>query len=198
MCFAELPLATELNECMQMNTQVAKWCAVLEITGQANESTVKAAYRRQMLRWHPDRHHGDPGIYAVAEQRAKVINRAYECLTEILEEKGSLDPIDRRPGSSAKTSTAESQTEPRHVYRQRPFQPGFPDKSVFEVFVKSSNILSIGYSMGTCILYIKFRDGAIYRYFDVPQTTFDLLLNANSHGSYAHRSVYCRFRSERY
>ena len=68
---------------------------------------------------------------------------------------------------------------------------------MFEVFVKSSNILSVGYSRETRILYIKFHDGTVYRYFGVQQGTFDELLGASSHGSYAHGNIYNRFRYER-
>jgi hypothetical protein len=180
-----------------MESSVAGWCAELDLVGVVDETTVKSAYRRQMLTWHPDRHHGDPAKHAQAEQKAKAINLAYEHLTEALEVRSPLGHAGPRPVGSEGARTWTSGPAPQHVYRKRAFTPGFPDPAVFEVFVKSSNILSVGYSVSARVLYIKFFDGGSYRYFDVPEATFADLLNASSHGSFAHRNIYNRFRYEK-
>ncbi|MBN1332065.1 KTSC domain-containing protein [Candidatus Dojkabacteria bacterium] len=53
--------------------------------------------------------------------------------------------------------------------------------------VNSSNIASVGYDAGT--LEIEFNSGSIYQYFDVPETVFDEIMEASSHGQYLNRHV---------
>jgi curved DNA-binding protein CbpA len=176
-----------------MHATTLAWCKVLGLVGEVSEATVKAAYRREMKVWHPDRHHGDPALYAAAEQRAKDLNNAYECLTEELEDMATLGLSPEK----ATTSSYSPRSTPRHTYNKRSFTPGFPGSSVTEVFVKSSNILSVGYDSLRKTLYIKFHDGSVYEYYDVPHSMFDQLIDANSHGSFAHRYIYSRFRQKR-
>lgn len=177
-----------------MDQNVIKCCGLLELVGAINKATVKAAYRRQMMMWHPDRHQGDPVAHAQAECQAKLINNAYECLTEALEQ----GPVGSVGAPVSKTTAgAGGWDRPRHVYHRKPFKPGFPDRAVFEVFIKSSNIVSAGYSPPSQTMYIKFQDGAIYRYFDVPTSVFESFLSARSHGGFAHKKLYSVYRHER-
>lgn len=55
--------------------------------------------------------------------------------------------------------------------------------------VTSSNIRSIGYDPSTQTLEVEFLNGGIYQYSDVPQSTFDGLMAASSHGSYFDKYV---------
>lgn len=50
--------------------------------------------------------------------------------------------------------------------------------------IDSSNIVSIGYNEGSSTLEIEFHSGAVYQYFDVPESTFEELMGAGSHGRY--------------
>ncbi len=50
--------------------------------------------------------------------------------------------------------------------------------------VSSSNLRSVGYDATTQTLEIEFHSGGIYQYFDVPQSVYDALMAASSHGSY--------------
>lgn len=50
--------------------------------------------------------------------------------------------------------------------------------------VKSSNLASIGYDPINQILEVEFKKGGIYQYFEVPESVFEELMNANSHGVY--------------
>lgn len=52
--------------------------------------------------------------------------------------------------------------------------------------VDSSIISSIGYDKSNELVYVKFNNGSLYEYKDVPQDMFDNLLNAPSIGSYLH------------
>ena len=51
-------------------------------------------------------------------------------------------------------------------------------------YVSSSNIASIGYDFDNMILEVEFLSGAVYQYFDVPQSIYDGLMAADSHGKY--------------
>lgn len=48
--------------------------------------------------------------------------------------------------------------------------------------VSSSNINSIGYEGTT--LYVLFKSGGLYEYYNVPQHVYDSLMSAGSHGSF--------------
>ena len=89
-----------------------------------------------------------------------------------------------------------------YTYEGKSFATGFPDPDVFEVFVKSSHIVSIGYAKSQRVLYVKFfRRGSrrcdVYRYFDVPEEVFNAFMEAESKGEYAHRAIYNRYPYER-
>jgi hypothetical protein len=62
--------------------------------------------------------------------------------------------------------------------------------------VESSLLASISYSIHAS-LDLRFRSGACYRYFAVPQSVFDELLAAPSKGAYFNRNVRGRFRYQR-
>lgn len=51
---------------------------LLEVQRAADEATLKAAYRRAAMKWHPDRNPGD----AQAEARFKAVNEAWEVLKD--------------------------------------------------------------------------------------------------------------------
>lgn len=50
--------------------------------------------------------------------------------------------------------------------------------------VSSSNLESIGYDYSNEILEIEFKNSSVYQYFDVPESIFNELMNASSHGVY--------------
>ncbi|KDD73538.1 hypothetical protein H632_c2074p0, partial [Helicosporidium sp. ATCC 50920] len=52
---------------------------VLEIERSADEGTIRTAYRKLALRWHPDKNQADR---ALAEERFKDIQNAYEILCD--------------------------------------------------------------------------------------------------------------------
>jgi len=60
--------------------------------------------------------------------------------------------------------------------------------------VISSNIKSIGFDPEDKILEIEFHDGGIYQYFDVPQTIYNDLITAKSHGSFFHKHIKNNYR----
>lgn len=50
--------------------------------------------------------------------------------------------------------------------------------------VESSNLASVGYDAENKILEVEFKHGGVYQYFDVPESVYEELMNADSHGKY--------------
>jgi len=75
-----------------------------------------------------------------------------------------------------------------HCFRNKSGQPN-EKLAVEHVHVDSSNISSIGYEPQKQILEVKFRDGSVYQYFEVPAYLHEGLMNASSHGKYLHRYI---------
>ena len=122
-----------------------------------------------------------------ASERAKAINAAHEYLSELLE----LGPLPQA------NSTTQQPYRTKHTYNRHPFAPGFVDPNVFEVFIKSSYIISTGYSRANRVLYIKFSKSGTYCYSDVPETVFTAFLSAESHGKFAQQFICHRYRYTR-
>jgi hypothetical protein len=56
-------------------------------------------------------------------------------------------------------------------------------------YVDSSNIEAIGYDEDARELWIRFLEGRMYVYSDVPPATYDDIMRADSKGSYLNREV---------
>lgn len=63
--------------------------------------------------------------------------------------------------------------------------------------LESKMFLAAAYDAETHILYLRFRSGDVYRYFDVPRDEYREFLNAESHGRYFLDHIRDRFRYER-
>lgn len=50
------------------------------------------------------------------------------------------------------------------------------------ISVSSSNLASVGYEDG--ILEVAFKSGSVYQYIGVPESVYDALMSAPSHGKY--------------
>jgi hypothetical protein len=55
--------------------------------------------------------------------------------------------------------------------------------------VSSSNLASVGYDAAQRILEIEFLSGSVYQYFNVPQSVYEGLMAAESHGRYFDANV---------
>lgn len=55
--------------------------------------------------------------------------------------------------------------------------------------VSSSNLASVGYEVSLKTLEVEFNNGGIYQYFNVPESVYNGLMNASSHGSYFDSNV---------
>jgi hypothetical protein len=56
-------------------------------------------------------------------------------------------------------------------------------------WVDSSNIEQIGYDAGAMELWVRFVGGATYVYTEVPPSTYEELMSADSKGSYLNREI---------
>lgn len=60
--------------------------------------------------------------------------------------------------------------------------------------VSSTNIHSIGYDLLTKTLEIEFNSGGTYQYFNVPESEYNALMSASSHGSFFHAYIKDQYR----
>lgn len=65
------------------------------------------------------------------------------------------------------------------------------------IAVSSSELLSVGYDPDLCVLEVEFRNGGMYRYFDVPAQEHDNLLTAESLGRYFNAHIRLNYRYSR-
>ena len=67
-----------------VSTQISRFYANLELPIGAGPDEVRAAYRRMMRRYHPDRHHQDGDKTEVATELAQRLRAAHDGLLEHL------------------------------------------------------------------------------------------------------------------
>lgn len=67
------------------------------------------------------------------------------------------------------------------------------DRQTFE----SKLLASSAYDAGKGILYLRFRSGDVYRYFEVPEERYREFLDADSRGRYFLNHIRNHFRYER-
>ena len=65
------------------------------------------------------------------------------------------------------------------------------------VAVNSSNLSGIGYDGWSAVLVIEFHGGRIYQYADVPYSTYEGLMRAESHGKYFAENIRNHFSYRR-
>lgn len=105
---------------------------------------------------------------------------------------------------SGLSETATPSARPKPAYRandtdeRKPLVTGFPDPTVYEVFLKSSHLLSTGYNRTNETLFIKFKGGVIYSYLHVPESVFLEFLAAESHGAFAQQQIYPQYEAVRH
>jgi len=61
-------------------------------------------------------------------------------------------------------------------------------------WIESSVLASVGYDGGTLTLEVEFKNGHVYRYFNVPFSTVEGLMLASSAGKFFSRQIRDRFK----
>ena len=64
-------------------------------------------------------------------------------------------------------------------------------------YVESKLLAASAYDGGKRILYLRFRSGEVYRYFEFPEQQYRELLDAESRGRYFLNNIRNQFRYER-
>ena len=59
--------------------------------------------------------------------------------------------------------------------------------------VASSNIAAVGYDSTSQTLEVEFSNGAVYQYYNIPQTIYDALMTAPSKGQFLAYQIKNRF-----
>ena len=70
----------------------------------ATEEEIRAAYKEQVARYHPDKHHGNP-LEELAAAKIVEINRAYDILTKGVQQRGYGAGESTRPTTTAGATT---------------------------------------------------------------------------------------------
>ena len=60
--------------------------------------------------------------------------------------------------------------------------------------LESTLLASVAYCPARTLLELEFRDGSLYRFFDVPPTCFQELVASESKGTYFNRNIRNHFR----
>lgn len=63
--------------------------------------------------------------------------------------------------------------------------------------VSSCHLLSVGYDKQSKLLEVEFFSTSVYQYFDVPNETFEALLQADSKGRYFEANIKRNYRFQR-
>ena len=60
--------------------------------------------------------------------------------------------------------------------------------------VESSSLAAVGYDHANLVLEVQFKNGHVYRYFNVPYVVVEQLMNARSLGRHFNSNIRERFR----
>jgi hypothetical protein len=63
--------------------------------------------------------------------------------------------------------------------------------------VESTSLAAVGYDPANLVLEVQFKNGGVYRYFNVPYVVVEQLMTAGSIGRYFSKQIRNRFRSRR-
>ena len=64
-------------------------------------------------------------------------------------------------------------------------------------FIDSSHLTGAFYDETSATLYLQFKGGTIYEYYDVPDYVYHELMAAESKGTYAHENIYKTYKQQK-
>jgi len=126
----QLPPPPAEMSAADQGTDVVNHYGILDVSPSADEAAVKKAYRKLVLKWHPDKH---PSDREQAEVKIRAINEAYEVLSNSTKRaayNAQRDAIERLKEGARLPVDLEAQ--PRHdIPREFMLMPmGWPDRFV--------------------------------------------------------------------
>jgi len=195
-----------------MKNEFSNYCKVLGVSEKHTQSDLKRAYHALIRTWHPDKFHSNEKDMEEATEKCKLINLSYDFLSEypnyisnfVNDFTDKTSQTKSNPPGNQYGRTKPNRTKNRdeyrakHTYKGEEYNIGFPDCEVVEVFIKSSFIISTGYDRKIQVLYMKLAGNRLYKYYNVPETTFDDFLSASSHGEFANKCIFYKFKCDAY
>lgn len=173
-----------------MLTQKTKQaCRTLNLRAFPTPAELKAAYRIQIKKWHPDRYAHDAALERQALEKTKQLNEAYQHLLRLHLKRPRI--LARRP----RRRNMRLHLRWHNLQRQRQ-TAGFPDPEVVEFYLPSPVIVSAGYNEQTQTLYLKYLGNEIHRYAPVPYAVFAEFLFAKTPHKFAAEHIYPRFTGQ--
>lgn len=134
------------------NTEFTKIYSILGVFQDDGWEMIRAAYKKQIKRWHPDRFQ-DPTHRKIAEEKSKEINQAYQKLSEYYEKFGTLPP-DHSP-QTASIEASQPSTVVETESHENSYAHGFASvqpaqsagrRSYISITVVGT-IMALGYSL---------------------------------------------------
>lgn len=155
----------------------ANSCQTLGIKELVNQHQLKIAYLQMIKKCHPDKYFADKKRYELAMEETKRINSAYNYLSSLFEK--NLIPKNSK-NSEFKTRIVS-------------YTSSFSDESVLEILLESSHTVSVSYDYEAHIMFIKFVNSKVYKFFGISPRVFEEFLTAKSHHKYAHRNIFFKY-----
>lgn len=128
-------------------TEFTKIYSILGVFQDDGWEVIRAAYKKQIKRWHPDRFQ-DPAQQRIAEEKSKEINHAYQKLSDYYEKFGALPPDYGTETTPVETYPETENYENSYPHGFEPAQPAQPvtHRSYIPVIVLGITI-ALGYSL---------------------------------------------------
>ena len=152
-------------------------CKILGLREVINEIQLKNAYRQTIKRCHPDKHLADKKQYERAIEQTKRVNLAYTYLANL---------IRPQSGNSPKKHIVNETRKSNYI-------PGLPDDTVLEIPLESSQTVSVGYDYEDYIMFIKFANSKVFKFFGISPRIFEEFITAKSHHKYAHQNIFFKY-----
>lgn len=146
---------------------------------------LKKIYKKEILKWHPD----IAPNYGIAVEEATIKTQKIILAFEILSK--NLDSLDSNNFKHTYESYQKYRTPKPKTYKQ------YYDYSIDEIdesfinrtTLKSSNVKWVDFIMDLQILIVRFKDGSVYFYFDVPISVHMQFKKSDSPGRFVNQNL---------
>jgi curved DNA-binding protein CbpA len=160
---------------------------ILGIDPQADSESIRAAYRRLALKYHPDL---NPTLEDAA-RRMISINLAYE----ILDSPARRSAYDRSTLAGVRDNSKGDRTDGEHTQNDQESYIRKPSGTIriTRYPVVSSTMRSVGYDHKSKTLVVQFYNGGLYWYENVPSKIYQKFMSARSIDKYFSLNIAYRY-----